>query len=59
MIEMLGFAYLILLGIIFFFVFASIFFLTDSFIKNRNRRIAIGMLVGLIVCAGILLETMF
>ena len=56
---MLGLAYLILAGIIYFFVFATIFFLTEKFISSRSRRMSFGMIAGLIVCVGICWSNIF
>jgi VIT1/CCC1 family predicted Fe2+/Mn2+ transporter len=48
---MLGIAYIIICILITFFILGITYWSLGYFIKNRNRRIAIGLIISLLVCA--------
>jgi len=47
---MLGFSLALICLVAGFFITVLVYFAIGPFVKNRNKRIAIGMLVALLIC---------
>jgi len=48
---MLGVGFVIIYLLAFIIISGIVFYATSFFIKNRNRRIAIGMIIAFLMCA--------